>query len=167
MPQTLGAFLAMMVVMLFTINFQRASIQTQRKMLSSEVDVMANAVASEAMQYVAAKSFDALIASGTMNPSNANVSMLTELSAFGGGIAYADALDIDDFDGVSHTVTYETGWGSDLTFVLDFDVHYVDEASGLESPTPTWTKEVTIEVSGQDIMISPIRLKRQFSPLWY
>ncbi|NNE35040.1 MAG: hypothetical protein HKN13_07390 [Rhodothermales bacterium] len=166
MPQTLGAFLSMLVVMMFAMNFQQSALRTQRQVLSSEVDVMANAVASEAMQYLAAKPFDAAISNGTVTPSNTDLSALTIKSSFGGGIAYADAADIDDFHALTDTVVFETGVGTDITFEISFDVKYVNDM-GVESTTPTWTKEVIVQVAGPAVMISPVRLTRHFSPLWY
>ncbi len=166
MPQTLGAFLAMLVVMMFAMNFQQSSLQTQRRVLGSEVDVMANALASEAMQYVAAKPFDASVSTGVVNTTNPDLSSLTLDAAFGGGLAYADAADVDDFDGVIHTVSYESSFGSDLDFDISFLVSYVDDY-GNASVAPTWTKEVTVQVDGPSIMITPVRLTRQFAPLWY
>lgn len=166
MPQTLGAFLAMLVVMMFAINFQHSSLTTQRRVLSSEVDVIANAVASEAMQYIAAKPFDDAIGSGALTPANANRSLLTPGTSFGGDKAYADAADLDDFHGLVHTVTFEMTSDSELTFNVTFDVKYVDDL-GQPSTSPTWTKEATVIVDGPGIMLSPVKLTRQFSPLWY
>jgi hypothetical protein len=83
MQQTLGAFLAIRAVMTFSLNYHRATLQSQQTAINSEMEVMANAVASDVMNYVASKSFDARTADNSVDCYNRNTDLLTSQSAFG------------------------------------------------------------------------------------
>jgi hypothetical protein len=166
MPQTIGAFMAILTVMTFTLNYQRSEMLTQQRLIGGELEVMANAVASETMNYVATKSFDAAVAADVVTRLDPNTSSLTPSSGFGGAI-YADASDIDDFDGITdHDVFFEMEDGAGFNFVVKVAVNYVDDA-GAHSMSPTLTKEVNVTVGGADGLFTPITITRQFSPQWY
>ena len=172
MPQTLGAFLALSTVMLFSFNYQQASFRSSMSAVNSEMEVMANAVAAEAMQYVATKSFDARTFDKTVTEFNAVAALLTAPASFGDGGLFANALDIDDFNNMqSDTVWFAMTDTEGFNFTVDAKVRYID-SMGNETLTPTWIKEVTISVSGPDynnrkLLYHPIVLTRQFSPMWY
>jgi hypothetical protein len=148
------------------VNYQRSEIRTQQRIVSNELEVIANAVASEAMHHVATKSFDAAVASGAVTRDNPNAKLLTPASSFGNK-AYADAVDIDDFNGVKgHRVFYEVEDSLGFDLDVEFVVTYVDDG-GAKSLTPTLTKQVAVRVSSADNLFNPIEMTRQFSPRWY
>ena len=172
MPQTLGAFLAIMAVMTFSLNYHRATIRSQQTAINSEMEVMANAVASDVMNYVASKPFDARTADNTVDRYNRNTDLLTSQSAFGSCAVFENCNDIDDFHAIpSFQRPFEVEPGKEMDFDVSIEVRYVDD-SGNVSASPTWVKEVTIHVSnstsvkGVPILNHPLRLKRQFSPQW-
>lgn len=166
MFQTLGAFFATLGLILFAINFQHSNLHTQRPVVQSEVDVLANEVAGEAMRLVAGKPFDAATIAGLVGPTNPDLSRLTDASAFGGTTSALSANDVDDFDGLSRNVRYRTGIGTDMIFTVKYSVVYVD-MDGRRSATPTWIKEVTVRVTGPEGLMSPVETKQQLSPEWY
>ncbi len=165
MSQTIGAFMAVLTVMTFTANYQRSEMLTQQRLVKGELEVMANAVASEAMAYIATKPFDSAVANGTVTRLDPNTSALTHATGFGGSL-YANAGDIDDFHSLAgHEVFYEMANGNGFNFSVDVDVKYVDE-SGTPSAAPTLTKQVTVTVGGANGLFTPINITRQFSPQW-
>lgn len=167
MPQTIAAFLAVLTMMTFSVNYQRSEIRSQQRIVRNEFEVIGNAVASEAMNHVATMSFDAAVASGKVTRDNPDTKYLTPVSSFGSAKAFADAADIDDFAGVEgHSVFYEISDGQGFDLNVDFDVSYVDEF-GAKSMTPTLTKEVKVRVSSADSLFAPIVMTRQFAPMWY
>lgn len=166
MSQTIGAFMALLTVMTFTVNYQRSEILTQQRVVAGELEVMGNAIASEVMNYVATKSFDASVAVGTVSRLDPNTANLTLSSDFGGKL-YAEANDIDDFSGIrGQAFFYEMSDGNGFDFEVDIDVRYVDD-TGKESLIPTLTKEVTVSVGAAGGLLAPIKITRQFSPQWY
>lgn len=109
---------------------------------------MANAVASERMQYIASHPVDAATADGTVTQWNAYLAGLTPSMAFGSGdlygcIAASVCRDIDDFHGHRDTVNFEDDLG--VEFAIDTEVAYVHN-NGSTAYGPTWTKEVTVTV---------------------
>lgn len=165
MSQTIGAFMAILTVMTFTANYQRSEMLTQQRIVKGELEVMANAVASEAMAYIATKPFDSNVENGTVTRLDPNTAALTPSAGFGGQL-YANAGDIDDFDALAdHDVFYEMADGNGFNFDVDVDVKYVDE-SGSPSAAPTFTKQVTVTVGGANGLFAPIKITRQFSPQW-
>lgn len=166
MPQTIAAFLAVLTMMTFSVNYQRSEIRTQQRIVKNELEVIANAVASEAMHHVATKSFDAAVASGVVTRDNPDAKLLTATNLFGKK-SFADAADIDDFDGVEgHRVFYEVEDGLGFDLDVEFDVKYVDD-NGAVSLTPTLTKQVAVRVSSADNLFAPVEMTRQFAPRWY
>ncbi len=172
MPQTLGAFLAIMAVMTFALNYNRSTIHAQRNMINSEMEVMASAVAADVMNYIASKPFDARTADNTVNRYNKVPALLTPASEFGSCAAFGSCNDIDDFHGLpAFQRTFEVEPGTEIKFDVAVKVEYIDE-SGFRSTSQTWAKEVTVAVSdaestsGLPYLFSPVKLKRQFSPQW-
>ncbi len=172
MPQTLGAFLAIMAVMTFSLNYYQASIRSQQAAINSEMEVMANAIGSEVMNFIASKPFDARTADNTVTRNNRNTGLLTASSNFGSCVVFENCNDIDDF----HTIpglkrSFEIEPGKEIEFDVAVDVQYVDDA-GAPSASPTWVKQVTVFVSnpetvnGVPLLTHSLRLKRQFSPQW-
>lgn len=172
MPQTIGAFLALSTVMMFSLNYQQSAIRGTLSAVNSEMEVMANAVAAEAMQYIASKPFDAKTADKTVTENNAVTALLTPVASFGYEGLYADASDLDDFhEMLPDTVWFGTGDSLGFNFTVDASVRYVDQF-GNTSMTQTWIKEVTVTVNGPEngtrkLLFHPVKITRQFSPLWY
>ena len=173
MPQTLTAFMALMSVLLFALSHQRATIQARSQMVDTELEIMANAIGSEVMHYIATKPFDAQTANGTVDRDNPDLSALTSPYAFGEDRFYDDCEDIDDFNEMlpltmPFMVTDDLGFD----FTVQISVRYIDDL-GNESSSPTWVKEVSLSVEGPTneagipFLKQPVVLKRQFSPQWF
>ena len=174
MPQTILAFGALILVMLFALNQQRSSIEHSRDMVSTELEVMANARAKEIMQLIGSKPFDARIADGTIGPQadDDDKLLLTAPAEFGNNNSFDDCEDIDDFNRMrSDTLYFEMQDDVGFDFLVNAHVNYVN-ADGSVSPTQTWIKEVTLTVDavpgpgGVKYLKQPIVLQRQFSPQW-
>ncbi len=172
MPQTLGAFLAIMAVMMFSLNYHQSTLHSQRSLISSEMEVMASAIASDVMNYVASKPFDARTADNTVTRYNKNVNQLTLESGFGSCAVFEDCNDIDDFHSIpTFKRVFQIESGVEVAFDVKVSVAYVDDY-GARSASPTWVKEVTVAVKAADsgseqaYLTHPIQLKRQFSPQW-
>ncbi len=172
MPQTIGAFLALSTVMMFALNYQQSAIRSTLSAVNSEMEVMANAVAAEAMQYIASKPFDARTADKTVTENNAIVNLLTPTASFGFGGKFADAADLDDFHSMTpDSVWFATSDSLGFNFTVNASVRYIDDF-GATSTVPTWIKEVTVTVDGPDnggrkLLYHPVSVTRQFSPQWY
>ena len=172
MPQTIGAFLALSTVMMFSLNYQQSAIRSSMSAVNSEMEVMANAVAAEAMQYIASKPYDARTADNTVTATNPVVALLTSPVSFGFDGKFADAQDVDDFHNMQpDTVWFSTNETDGFDFTVRATVRYIDDM-GNESLTPTWIKEVTLTVNGPDysgrkLLFNPVSITRQFSPQWY
>ncbi|NND71643.1 MAG: hypothetical protein HKN43_08690 [Rhodothermales bacterium] len=172
MPQTIGAFLALSTVMMFSLNYQQTAIQSNMSAVNSEMEVMANAVAAETMQYISSKPFDSNTSNDTVTEKNAVSALLTNPIAFGRDGGFADAMDIDDFHGMEPDSVWFPVTDSDgFNFTVKATVRYIDDY-GTESQVPTWLKEVTLTVDGPEnnghkLLFHPVSVTRQFSPQWY
>lgn len=158
--------------MTFALNYNRSTIHAQRSMINSEMEVMASAVASDVMNYVASKPFDARTADNTVHRYNKAPALLTPASDFGSCGNFGTCNDIDDFHALpAFTRTFEVEPGVTISFDVEVDVKYIDDA-GNQATSQTWVKEVTVTVSDAEstsdmpYLFSPVRLKRQFSPQW-
>ncbi len=172
MPQTLGAFLAIVAVMTFALNYHRSTLHAQHSVINSEYEVMGSAVAADVMNYIASKPFDARTADNTVSRTNKNTLLLTGPAEFGGCADFDLCNDIDDFDGLASQVrSFEVEPGVSIDFLVDVKVKYVDDA-GNTATSPTWAKEVAVRIASADSvgsiprLIRPIQLRRQFSPQW-
>lgn len=177
MTDTMMAFLALMLLMFFALNQNQAIVQAQREAAAVELEVLANGVAAETMQYIATKPFDARIADGTVNLQNQDLNALTHPNDFPIGATLDDCENIEDFHRMQpDTVFFQidtdaAGEPVGFEFAVQALVEYID-ASGQVSPTPTWTKELTLYVEpvvapGKEaFLLQPIVKKRRFSPEW-
>ena len=173
MPQTLIAFGAMILVMLFSMNQQQASLSHSQDIVNTEFELMANARAKEILQLVGSKPFDARIADGSVSPlSGDEPNVLTTHANFGEGNSFDNCEDIDDFNNmIPDTVYFEVREDVGFDFTVSAEVNYVS-ADGTVSQTPTWIKEVTLTIDalpgpgGQKYLARPLVIKRQFSPQW-
>ena len=187
MGQTLTAFLAMMMVMVYSLNQLRSDLEAKRQMMSAELEVMAHGVATDLLQRIGTKAFDANVGSGS-ELEDASTNDLTGRGSFGFASEHTQgyeegvsstqakalidvASDIDDFDGMP-TIRHEFFSSDDKSypFDVDIDVRYVD-AAGNASNDPTWFKEVTLTItddgngSGTRVLRRPVVIKRIYSPL--
>ena len=169
------AFLGMMLMMFFSLNQNRAIVESQREAASVELEVLASGVAAQSMQYIASMPFDAHIAD--IDPQDPDVNLLTHPDYFPTGASWDESESLEDF----HLMQPDTAYvniGSDeeeepviYAFTVQVAVHYVDE-QGNESNTPTWTKEVTLYIErvvpeGSTLVQGPpVIKKRRFSPDW-
>ena len=176
MSETMLALVALMVVVFFTVSQQRGIMQTDREIASMEMEMMANAAGSDFMQLIATQPFDA--ATVGVNPQDVVLSDLTIPSQFGDSLACpAGCTDIDDFNTMQPaTISFvagedENGDPIQFDFLVTVEVKYVDSA-GNGSLSPTWMKEVTLILDQteaeyeKNILLHPVKLKRQFSPQW-
>ena len=181
MSETLFAFLALAIASLFAMSQMRASVEAEREVASIELEVLANAVGSETMQFLSTLSFDARTADGTVNPQNLDVSGLTRSSEFGDGLDCTipgTCEDLDDFNNMRpDTLFFEVdiddeGESIGFNFAVTALVSYIDETTGVETADRTWTKEVTLFIdqavasSETKYLLRPVEIKRQFSPQW-
>lgn len=173
MQQTLLAFLAMMMLTWLMYGQTRSTIGAQQNVVNAQFELMATAVATERMDYIASHPFDAKTADGTVGRSNQSLSALTPTVSFGtsasGCIVASTCKDLDDFHQHADTVTFEDG--TEVQFAVTSTVAYVT-SSGTTSSNPTWTKEVVVKVqalplySEQPFLYMPVEMSRRFSPSW-
>lgn len=172
MIQSLMAFLGIVLLSITALNMKQADLHSRTRALNAELESMAVAVASNTMEYIATKPFDARTQDGTVSPANPDASLLTPPASFGSVGTFDAASDLDDFDGLAaDTVYFDLAADRRVGFLVSAEVHYLT-ATGQVSPTPTWTKEVTLTVDGplgiDDIrwLPAPATLSRRFSPQW-
>lgn len=156
MYQTLLAFIALMVVMLLTINQQQALMQLNSGRSDQEIQSLAVSVGQDVLDFIGAKPFDAATIAGTVTDASA----LTP-SPFTTGGDYETAQDIDDFHQIDpYTYVSEV---QDIAYTLNIEVHYVeDEDPSTESSVQTFSKEVVITLSNPD-MLNDIQLSRVYT----
>jgi hypothetical protein len=171
------AFLALMLLMFFALNQNQAIVQSQREAAAVELEVLANGVAAETMQYIATKPFDARVADGTVNLQNQDVNALTHPNDFPTGATLDDCENLEDFNHMQPDTVFfqidtdDAGEPVGFEFAVQAAVDYID-AYGQVSASPTWTKELTLYVeqvvpSGKEaFLLRPIIKKRRFSPEW-
>ena len=180
MNETMMTFLALMMMMFFSLNQNRGVVELQRDAAHVEYEIMASAIAAQTMQYIASKPFDARISDGTVSLENLDVNLLTPPSAFPTEANPFDETEtaLEFFNEMQPQIDYfpvdpasEDTTVSGLPFSVQAIVTYVD-ADGEVSSTPTWTKEVTLMIeqvpfSGQETYLrSPVIKTRRFSPRW-
>jgi hypothetical protein len=156
MYQTLLAFIALMVVMLLTINQQRALMQLNAGRSDQEVQSLAVSAGQDVLDFIGAKPFDAATILGTVT----DASELTA-SPFASGGDYETAQDIDDFHQIDpYTYVSEV---EDISYTLNIEVHYVeDDDPSTQSSVQTFSKEVVITLSNPD-MLNDIQLSRVYT----
>ena len=173
MPNSMMAFLAMMLMMFFSINQNRAIVESQREAASVELEILASGVAAQSMQYIASMPFDAHMSE--IDPQDPDPDLLTHPDDFPTGAAWHDMNNLEEFNLMQPDTAY-VNIGSEedpvtYAFTVQAAVHYVD-AQGTESNTPTWTKEVTLYIEravpeGSTLVQGPpVIKKRRFSPDW-
>ena len=180
MSETLMAFLAMMLMMFFSMSQNESIVELQREAANVEYEIMANAIAAQTMQYIASKPFDARINDGTVTLQNLNVNLLTPPGNFPIGADPYDETEtaLEFFNQMQPQIDYfpldpasQDTLLAGLPFTVQAAVHYVD-ANGNVSNVPTWIKEVTLYVEqltapGEEPSLRrPVIKTRRFSPRW-
>ncbi|QXD14504.1 hypothetical protein GQ464_013840 [Rhodocaloribacter litoris] len=179
MPQTLLAFVAMMLMTTYSVSVQRQHVFMQQRDIAREIEEMAGSVALEAMEIIRTRAFDQAVLDSTVTRTLSDVDLFSfntaqehfttgrACSVFGLGGDVCD--DIDDFHRMQ-TATVPFPMGTDtLYFTLDVEVMYVDE-NFERHDAPTFHKAVTVSVQdtwpGIDrtpFLNEPVRLSRVFA----
>ncbi len=180
MSETMMAFLALMMMMFFSLNQNQSIVELQREAANVEYEIMANAIATQTMLYIASKPFDARISDGTVSLDNLNVNLLTAPNEFPTNLNPYDETEtaLEFFNQMQPLVAYfpvdpvsEDSLVSGYPFSVQAVVNYVD-AAGEISTVPTWTKEVTLYIEqvtleGEEPRLRrPVIKTRRFSPRW-
>lgn len=174
MPQTLLAFLGMMIVGMYALNTQRYEMLVQNRDIRREMEEMAGSVALETMEIIRTRAFDQAVVDGS------TLGELTDLllfsfvpgenqfltgqgcSVFGAGGDNCD--DIDDFHRMKTAIRPFVLGVDTVFFAVDVDVRYVTD--NLSPATfVTTNKEVTVKVKdywvdGSAYIAQPIELTR-------
>ena len=180
MSETMMSFLALMLMMFFSLNQNHSIVELQRDAAHVEYEIMANAIAAQTMQYIASKPFDARISDGTVSLDNLNVNQLTHPDNFPTQANPFDETEtaLEFFNEMQPQIDYfpvdpttEDTTVSGLPFSIRAVVTYVDQA-GEVSHAPTWTKEVTLMIEqvplngAEPYLRTPVIKTRRFSPRW-
>ncbi len=179
MPQTLLAFVAIMLVTTYTLSVQQQYVFNQQKDVSREIEEMAGSVALEVMEVISARPFDQAVLDGTVTGTLDDLALFSFVNAtdhfttghacsvFGTGLDLCD--DLDDFHKMQ-TALIPFAMGVDTVyFNVDVEVYYVDD--NLERiDDRSFSKAVTVIVEdtwpGSDLepyLAQPIELSRIFS----
>ena len=179
MPQTLLAFVAIMLVTTYTLSVQQQYVFNQQKDVSREIEEMAGSVALEVMEVISARPFDQAVLDGTVTGTLDDLPLFSFVNAtdhfttghacsvFGTGADLCD--DLDDFHKMQ-TALIPFAMGVDTVyFNVDVEVYYVDD--NLERVDDrSFNKAVTVTVKdtwpGSDLepyLAQPIELSRIFS----
>ncbi|MDX1546513.1 MAG: hypothetical protein R3247_05980, partial [Rhodothermales bacterium] len=143
------AFLALLLVLLYTVNQQQYILEAEREVASIELEVMAQAMGEEEMQLLSTFPFDAYTKNGV--PQDATVNDLTPTGQFGDNndCRTGACTDLDDFHTMlPDTVFFDAGTDADgnplrFAFEIHADVTYIDE-DGDPTGARTWVKQVTL-----------------------
>ena len=162
MHQTLLAFLAMMIAMLFSLNQQRGTLHDYQTMVHDDMELMAAGVAQQVMETVASYPFDRATAYPGYRDEDFKVSEMATMPFPTGG-RFEDALALEDFNDIqTRKVDFQSG-ALTLSFDVDISVVYVDAAMQ-HSAVPTDIKAVLVTVSHPRFQNPLVQLSRSFSP---
>lgn len=147
MPQTMLALLAMMVVMLLTVNQNERIVHLRQYVIRNEIAMQANAVAVDRLEEIGAMAFDeATIDDKTIHSKN-------ELTAYPFDVKEGDPNDIDDFQGAIVPKARVVN-GRQLWFRVASTVSYAKENDpDVEVTGPTRLKKVTVTVQSDSLNI--------------
>ncbi len=167
MPQTVLAFLAMMIVTMLSLNQQQSMLLAYELMLNDEMEFMASAVALRSIEYISQRDFDNAVAGGA---TVANPSELQDLPfvqnnfcRLQGALFSNPCIDIDDFHGMTVDTVAFSARADSFAFAIRAEVQYVDDAINPDSSVTYETYAKLISVEAQDvmgIMLQPIRITR-------
>ncbi len=174
MPQTLLAFLGMMVVGMYSLNTQRYEMLVQNRDIRREMEEMAGSVALEAMEIIRTREFDQAVIDGSTTGALTDLLLFSfnlgenqfttgnQCSVFGTGGDTCD--DIDDFHSMETAIRPFVLGTDTVFFAVDVDVRYVTDEL-VPSAFVTTNKEVTVKVQdywvdGSAYIAKPIELTR-------
>lgn len=175
MPQTILTILALMITIGFSLSTQRQVIDTERKMVANEMEVMAAGIALESMEKIRTRAFDnAVVEDPHTVHSKGNFSYKTPTDHFSTGntckVFHGGAgdgcEDLDDYHKMTPaTVSFKIGedkHGNDIAvpFTVKVEVQYVDESLARSTSGPTYQKEVQVFVQDQPQGGAPSYLRR-------
>ena len=156
MVQSLYAFLAIMMVTTFSLTQRGVIYKSQYNSMVNDVDLIGIGIATEQLDFIASKPFDA-------NYPVADSSFLTPPGSFGlGSSDYMTSLDIDDFHNKTLALK-KAAFNDSLSFEIQVQVHYVNKAGASFTPHSSQTnyKEVKVTVNGEGI--SSVNMARIFT----
>lgn len=171
MPQTLLAFLAMMIVTLLSINQQQRILRTYEAMLDDEMEVMAAGVALQALEVIEATAFDSATLGGATVATPAELTALPFPTGNGCSLRGLNALcdDVDDFHQMTpDTLQFTMRDGTTYAFLVTAEVNYVTTTGAGIAPavSQTYDKQVTVILQdvplpgGRRLLFNPVRLSR-------
>ncbi len=171
MPQTLLAFLAMMIVTLLAINQQQRVLRIYESMLDDEMEVMAAGVALQALEIIESQAFDSATIGGATVTDPSQLTTLPFATGNGCSLRGLNALcdDVDDFNGMTpDTLTFSMRNGVTYAFEVTATVDYVTTtgASVAIASAPTYDKQITVilqdvpQPGGRRMLFNPVRLTR-------
>lgn len=119
MPQTMLALLAMMVVMMITVNHHQNAVHVRKNIVRNEVAMQTTGVAVDWLERIGSEAFDEAVADGSVITS---AIQLTEGPPF---TADLQENDIDDFHGVSKDTSRVVN-GREIKFHVQSTIAYAD-----------------------------------------
>ena len=150
-PQLLYSIAALAIVMVFSLTFRGSMISSNQQVFLNEIGTQLTGVAYDVLEDIGRKdlAFDRNTNESLMTPPitypviTSRLQLTYEGSAeWGNCIQYEACEDVDDFHGIRDTATVEG-----IIYVFDVSVQYVSETDpDSKSYTPTYAKEVTVEV---------------------
>lgn len=165
MRQSLISVLGLVVGMFFLHQQQRMVLVDYEHMLHAEYQMMAEGVALEIMESIAAKPFDAATADPDYQPSDFDADDMAPWP-FETGKAFDAATALEDYHEITtHTVSYDIG-GTTIDFLVDMNVTYVDDNRTFTT-NQTDTKEVIVSVRHARYKDALVELPRAFSAFSY
>jgi hypothetical protein len=153
---TLHVIGAILILSMTALNMQRHQLETRQSQIRSEVEMRATGQATQLLDRLSTLEFDANMHLG-------EAEYLTPAADFGGAASFASATTVDQVHGLSFSSTSEST-GSPLDFDVAVSVRYVRPSEGgfVPSDTPTYFKEVTLELSS--VLNTTVTVNRIYTP---
>ena len=139
------------IVALLSMTVQRATHSIDSRKYVNEVVTRASGVATTTLEVIALRPFDEKTDTTkvTSFPAVTSAYQLTPEGSFGGCTSFNLCEDLDDYDGMVLTRTYEG-----VPYTLTITVIYVDPLNpDVYSATQTFAKEVLVEVENPYIKV--------------
>ena len=163
MPQTMLAFLAMMMFSLFAVQQQEKVYLAQQTMIRQAVTTMLNGASVERLEEIGSKDYDQAVADNETLSSSAELSSLDP--DFGPGNDHTAEDDLDDFHTAVDTLYRAVGTDS-LGFVVESEVVYASEFDPEQPAAPgTKTKYKLVTVTARSLTLPDleVQISRSFS----
>ena len=141
MPQTLLAFLAVLLMMTFALNQQRALILSRAEKYQGETQMVATELAERLLSEISTKKFDEN--TNDSNPLGVSVCSLTDEDDFGG----TPRKDIDDYDGFDEEAFQYQVNDEVFEFDLEVTVTYAPPFPSTSTCSKSRAKTVTVRVA--------------------